>query len=1019
MPTAVKAGASNYSLSLARRPGALIAWLLAVIGIYAVPAAQAQNTAIPDVRYYAAVEELYRGDYQRAAREFLAQLRTPVQIGQARWIDSICYHAMLGETYFQMGDNRRALQEFDAACELFLVYPRWLVSVDFRQNPRPDANPARRIAPWGRSGRQVTYGAFPESMLISQGELVTEQRLRQGGPIQTLQMWRVNAIEVLRTMALAMRRRNEILGPLGQHDRLSKSLVDALARGGNAPRNHWSNAWTELLLGFAQQGVGESQQAIAHFSRAILVDGRYDHPLTGPALLGQARLALEAGNATAAANLATEASYAAFAFEDYDAIAESLQLGHNAFLASAAEGAYPPLGVAAEWARRVNLDHVAASVLIADAEQQALAGQMQVAQARLGNISSRRRELGTGRLGPPHRYVLAMLAYADRKFAAGDKLMQECLTLMQGQSLRNLQVALANQRFDGGEISPRLAVDVYAALLRDPTPQDWAYQPLETFAGITTSHEAALGRWLVAALSRKEVLTAIEITELTKRRRFWLAQPLGGRLLALRHLLEADVDQLSDEAKLQRRSLMIRQPAYEQLLRQATEIERSLAADPVAAVAARPEADLMAQMKELQRNAGQRETLLRTLALRRDPTNFETPPLRAAADIQSSLQPGRALVVFHRVAGSFFAFVLTSDGYHHWRIPEAGPLREKVAELLRAMGHFGQQRTLTAKDLDPAAWEPAARQFGDLVLRDSRLDVARTAELIVVPDGVLWHVPFEALLPTLGGNQKLVIEQTPVRYAPTAGFAVADRFRPRPIRATGIAPASGSGSSDFLNSQLVADVEQATVHPVVLGNPLPAPSTLVAGVVDQLVVLTENTLAPEAPYDFQPLPLDRNSGAGRLAEWLELPLPACERMVLAGVRTAAETGLKSRRGASDANRTAGDELFHASCTLLASGAKTVLISRWQTGGKTHRDLIREFSLELPHVAASEAWQRSVALARRTELDPEQEPRFKHAGESAAIPMADHPFLWAGYLLVDTGFNPQPPEEPPADEPAAQ
>ncbi len=26
--------------------------------------------------------------------------------------------------------------------------------------------------------------------------------------------------------------------------------------------------------------------------------------------------------------------------------------------------------------------------------------------------------------------------------------------------------------------------------------------------------------------------------------------------------------------------------------------------------------------------------------------------------------------------------------------------------------------------------------------------------------------------------------------------------------------------------------------------------------------------------------------------------------------------------------------------LLASGAKTILISRWQTGGKTHRDLLR-------------------------------------------------------------------------------
>ncbi|MGI9456847.1 MAG: hypothetical protein ACR2NU_09805, partial [Aeoliella sp.] len=493
----------------------------------------AQDSAIPDVGYFAAIEELYRGEYQRAVRSFSGEVNTPVRIGQNFWVDSICYRAMRGETYYQMGETRRALDEFDAACELFLTYPRWLLTVSFRQDPRPDPNPARRFSPWGRSGRQVTYGIFPDTMLVSQGELITEQRLRQGGPIQALQMWRLNVIEVMRTTALAIRRRNEILGPLGRHDRLSKSLVDALARGGNAPRNHWSNAWTELLLGLAQQGIGESQQAITHISRGILVDGRFDHPLTGAALLAQSQLALEAGNAQAALNLATEASYAAYAYEDYDVLGASIELGHRALLAGGGKGVYSPLAPAAEWARREKFSHLAASFWLAEAEELALADQITAASARVGNISTRRRDLGDGRLGPIRGYVEALVGYAGGNHEQADKQISEALRHKRLQSLRNLQTVLANERVDSGEVSARIAVALYGELLRDPAAQDWANEPLETFAHLTSSHEPAFGRWLLAALSRKEILPALDITERAKRRRFWRAQPLGGRLLAL------------------------------------------------------------------------------------------------------------------------------------------------------------------------------------------------------------------------------------------------------------------------------------------------------------------------------------------------------------------------------------------------------------------------------------------------------------------------------------------------------
>jgi hypothetical protein len=102
--------------------------------------------------------------------------------------------------------------------------------------------------------------------------------------------------------------------------------------------------------------------------------------------------------------------------------------------------------------------------------------------------------------------------------------------------------------------------------------------------------------------------------------------------------------------------------------------------------------------------------------------------------------------------------------------------------------------------------------------------------------------------------------------------------------------------------------------------------------------------------------------------------------------------------------------------MMAGGARTVLITRWRTGGRTNFDLVREFAKELPNVPAAEAWQRATLLAREAPLDPAKEPRLKKADDTADMPTADHPFFWAGYLLVDTGPRPEPPAK---EEPAAK
>ncbi len=91
---------------------------------------------------------------------------------------------------------------------------------------------------------------------------------------------------------------------------------------------------------------------------------------------------------------------------------------------------------------------------------------------------------------------------------------------------------------------------------------------------------------------------------------------------------------------------------------------------------------------------------------------------------------------------------------------------------------------------------------------------------------------------------------------------------------------------------------------------------------------------------------------------------------------------------------------------MASGTKTILLSRWRTGGQSSFEIVREFAQELPHTSPADAWQRAVLVTADTRLDPAAEPP-RPARRSRSPPKGVHPFFWAGYMLVDSGVGPTP------------
>ena len=117
-----------------------------------------------------------------------------------------------------------------------------------------------------------------------------------------------------------------------------------------------------------------------------------------------------------------------------------------------------------------------------------------------------------------------------------------------------------------GEIYDRVAAQLYELVLRDPTPLDWATSPLESLSVLSQSAPVVV-RTLVRshAETGKEPELALEIADRTRRHRYLSSLPLGGRLLALRWVLEGPKELLNEQSLAQRQDLLTRFPRYAEL----------------------------------------------------------------------------------------------------------------------------------------------------------------------------------------------------------------------------------------------------------------------------------------------------------------------------------------------------------------------------------------------------------------------------------------------------------------------
>lgn len=974
-----------------------------------VPSARAQQRERPSLGYLAAFSQFYEGEYVDALKMFRGEAGGGVKTPQARWIDSICYETMVGECYYQMGRLSEALDHYTAAVQLYVAYSDWMTRVRFSPTIRPSSTQVR--IPWGVSSRRSRRGHYPRSVPVLVGQIDQNRVAREGGIAWQAQLLPIQVSEIVRCTVLAVRRRNELMGPASRHSELTVQLVAALSRRPGPP-NHWSEAWIDLQQGLALLAGGKEAQAMPYLQRSVAAAGEFDHPLTATALMELGRLAMARASYPAALKLFEEATYSAAFYGDYGVLEESFRRAALAHLLSGRKGVYPPLVAAIQWAKVENLRQLQASLLISAAENQAVLGQTRQAAELLEQAAAAvgRREMGAGRIGARLQFIKSLVCFQAKKIDEGGAALAVAMDYMKQGSIWVFQIALADRLYADGPLgdSPRVALELYNELLRDPQPADWTSDPMESLAMLLTPHRGPIERWFEVALKRKEHEKALEIADRARRHEYFSSLGFGGRLQSLRWILQGPVSALDKTSQLHRQELLAAYPAFDQLSRQAQAVRTALQAMPLVAG---DRTTLKAQSQKLAELAAvslQQETLLREIAVRRHPAGLVFPPLRETKEVQKALPRGHAVLAFFATSRGLYGFLMNNKQYAYWQVASPEVLNRRIVELLRNMGHYQQNHELTLKELGDPTWKKSAQAVLDAILRGSRADFTQQLdELAIVPDGLLWYVPFEALQVDVDGRLRPLISRFRIRYAPTVSLAVPGGHPRRPSGNTAVVVGRLFPRSDETAARAAFDQLSGVIPgTVALGSPMPASSDVYASLFDRLIVLDDLNFSAGGPYDWAPVPIDRGQPGNSLGDWLPLPLRGPQEIILPGYHTAAEDSLKGLNRA-----TAGKEMFLSVCGLLSSGARTVLLSRWRTGGRTSFDLVREFAQELPHTSPADAWQRAVFLTAGSRLKLDEEPRIKRTITDDS-PKANHPFFWAGLALIDSGTTPKPPEDPP-------
>ena len=960
---------------------------------HSIAAAQTQQrrSSLPKAAYYQTFGRYYSGDFVRANRDFQQGYRTAYQFGDQRFLDSVCYLTMIGECNYHVGNYADALANYEQALKLYMSFNNgaWQARIQ-----PPTALPAdtgafmRSRVNWGTPTRTANIPKMPSTFMVMFGRVDAPLVFQTGGAWDPARLRAVDVTEIMRCTALAMHRRRHLLGPMNKLDPLSRQLLNSMTVG-NAGNGSIMGAYNGVLLGIALASMERYDDASRMLTKSLQINGQFDHPLTPVALTELTRLAMGGGKKSAATTLALEASYSAGVFRQYDLVNESLSLGTINHLMTL-KTPYPPLPNAIAWANRDKVRLTQMSLIQRLAECHAEAGNTRAARESIAmaNTANRSRNtLGATVANARLKYTSAVAGFADGNFAAGLSDLSAALTQYQNGSLWLYRLRLASDLVANNAVSELEADKLYGTLLHDPTDAEWEFDPIEPMSFLATDHVTAMENWFDILIRRRQFERALQVAELIRRHRFYSTMPLGGRLMAFRHALNSETKALDPATAKQRQNFLNRNGAYQELLTGSLEIQKQLIKLPLKPDAdseeARKKRQLLGQLSQV---SSAQEALMASYALSREPSNLAFPPQMPLESFKRLIPKGTLTISTLNTASGYHLFFVSRERVRYVKLGSTKGLNRAVTKLLRDIGAIGGSAT-EGKTLTSEVWKETATELKRGIFAEIPDEsFANIVELVVIPDGMLWYMPFEALPLTIDGQETFLVDLCPIRYAPTMFLSVEAPGGAK-LKRNSVAVGKLHARGELETTIAAVDELKKKLPDLDSFEKQTTPSGLSAWLTDHLMVWSQSSI-PANGFDFQPIPFDVSDHAS-IRAWMALPWYGPEFLSMPGLHSFGK-GRKAN----------GSEMFVMSVTLLASGSRTIMLPRWPTGGAISLGLSRLYAEHLSDKQnGAKALRKAMIESRDLDFDIEKEPQIKKEKDPGDI-SASHPFFWSSFFVID-------------------
>ena len=940
--------------------------------------------------YYTASDFFADGQIAQAAIVFEAALSQSRMVNNQRGIDSVPPMVKMGECFWEQCDIGMALENFDAALQISLMSQRWL-SLLKPSTGNIRAETRIREVPWAGNSRGTQMGAYNEAWPIALGssDLLLESAAGQGVAGKVVA---IDALEVLRCQAIALRRRFQLLGPLAQHNPLTRPLLNAFSVNVTGQSEAIQSAMN-VCRALAALGTGERVASTQLLTQNLSLSNGLDHPLTAIALLTLADLAIESNEIQVAEERALEASIVAARAGQMDHLAEAVEYlskagfadGHDAVISKMIQQIV-------QWSLTKSR-MVTIRGQVEFARLSALVGDVETAKKQSNSATTMLlpKQVVMPRAESVVRYAQAKIAFLEGNIREGiEKLFEGVAYLHNNKGIGSralFQLDLALQLTISKALNEPVAEAVLGQLLRSPPAGHWRVHPLEQLDWLIVDKTEASNVLLDIQLRTRNDSDLAAALDDSIRNRYRRLNELESRVFDLKILFHGDNRFVGNpaEASLLRKQI----PIVDQNVVRLQQLLAPLQAKPKWDLRKWTEDDTR-RWESVIRLAATQESLLWSAAISPLVVAEIFPPRHSQESLSASLRPKDAVVMFASHGTSMRGLLYIFGKWRTWEVADFGSLERQTVNLLRELLEL-RNRDGNQSEVQKG-WGLARRiEIRNLLFpKEVWASLIAAERWIVVPDASLWYLPMETLPLSDFPNSLPCISEHSITYSPTLGLVpflldakpVTKSVRGIDVHASDFLSQDGPRTKDLQESlsakkRFVVDIP---------GKPTNSPQSLFFKISSDSI----NTYAAMDWNSIAPISTDQNPNQSNIRSWNRLPWGAPSSMLLAGVNAIPPPP-----------QATGDEWLRLTLPLIAQGTRQLSISRWPVGGESTASMMRSFLENQEDLSVSESWRRSVLTLWEEQFEQRKEPVFKGAPlvNPENMVSGSHPLLWSGYIRI--------------------